>query len=155
MPKVPVPGDYKRDLSWVSIGLDFRLIRDAKGCFPVTIAGDFNAWATDWGCKKTNKRGQALLEAMSALDVVLLNTGTKTTFVKGEASSIVDLTFVSSNFMRRTAHRRRLVIYTPTATIRPFCGRYRLAQSGNQSYRRPTREGREPSFSTDNFSARL
>ena len=68
-----------------------RLIRDAKGRFPVTIAGDFNAWATDWGCKKTNKRGQALLEAMSALDVVLLNTGTKPTFVEGEASSIVDL----------------------------------------------------------------
>ncbi|KMQ86561.1 reverse transcriptase, partial [Lasius niger] len=68
-----------------------RLIKDAKEYFPVAIAGDFNAWAVDWGSKETNTKGQALLEAMSSLDVVLLNSGDEPTFAKGKASSIVDL----------------------------------------------------------------
>ena len=59
-----------------------KLARDAKDRSPVTIAGDFNAWGTDWGSQKTNAKGQALLEAMSSLDVVLLNTGIDPTFVK-------------------------------------------------------------------------
>lgn len=77
--------------------MDFlhRLTKDAKQHFPVAIAGDFNSWAVDWGSKETNARGEALLEAMAALDVVLLNSGDKPTFIRGEATSIVDLTFVS------------------------------------------------------------
>ncbi|XP_015123442.1 uncharacterized protein LOC107045635 [Diachasma alloeum] len=82
--------------------LDFlyKLTEDAKQHFPVAIAGDFNAWAVDWASKETKARGQTLLEAMSSLDVVLLNNGDKPTFVRGEKSSIVDLTFVSSNLVR-------------------------------------------------------
>lgn len=72
-----------------------RLIDDAKEHCPVAIAGDFNAWAVDWGSKETNTRGHALLEAFSNLDVVLLNTGRKWTFERGGKGSIVDLTFVS------------------------------------------------------------
>ncbi|ESN92784.1 hypothetical protein HELRODRAFT_164897 [Helobdella robusta] len=72
-----------------------RLTQSAKQHFPVAIAGDFNAWAVDWGSKETNARGNALLEAMAILDVVLLNNGDKPTFVRGEANSIVDFTFVS------------------------------------------------------------
>ncbi|XP_071442535.1 uncharacterized protein [Hetaerina americana] len=34
---------------------------------PVVIAGDFNAWATEWGSKKTNARGRALLELLQRL----------------------------------------------------------------------------------------
>ncbi|KMQ89557.1 reverse transcriptase [Lasius niger] len=34
-----------------------RLVKDAKEHFPVAIAGDFNAWAVDWGSKETNPRG--------------------------------------------------------------------------------------------------
>ena len=79
--------------------LDFldQLIDDAKSHNSVAIAGDFNAWATEWGSRKTNARGQALLEAMSLLDVVLLNDGDKPTYERDGSSSIVDLTFVSSN----------------------------------------------------------
>ncbi|CAG4973720.1 unnamed protein product [Colias eurytheme] len=72
------------------------IIDDVQSNSPVAIAGDFNAWAIDWGSKTTNDRGRALIEAMSAIDVVLLNKGNEPTFSRGEASSIVDLTFVSS-----------------------------------------------------------
>ncbi|GBO99906.1 Retrovirus-related Pol polyprotein from type-1 retrotransposable element R1 [Eumeta japonica] len=69
-----------------------RLTEDAKQHHPVAIAGDFNAWAVDWGSKQTNARGRELLEAFSTLDIVLLNSGDRPTYTKGDASSIVDLT---------------------------------------------------------------
>ena len=56
---------------------------------PVVIAGDFNAWATNWGSKWTNRRGNKLLDAMACLDVVLLNTGN---VLRDGRTSIVDLT---------------------------------------------------------------
>ena len=38
-----------------------RLVDDAKNRSPVAIAGDFNAWAVEWGSKETKQRGQTLL----------------------------------------------------------------------------------------------
>ncbi|XP_015124457.1 uncharacterized protein LOC107046370 [Diachasma alloeum] len=88
------------------------LTEDAKQHFPVAISGDFNAWAVDWGSKETNTNGQALLEAMSSLDVVLLNSGNESTFVKGERSSIVDLTYVSSALAKTKYSWKVTDIYT-------------------------------------------
>ncbi|XP_036231721.2 putative 115 kDa protein in type-1 retrotransposable element R1DM [Bactrocera oleae] len=94
--------------------IDFldRLTKDAKQYYPVAIAGDFNAWAVDWGSKYTNARGKALLEAFTTLDVVLLNSGDMPTYTKGDASSIVDLTFASSSIARKNCDWRVLNIYT-------------------------------------------
>lgn len=89
-----------------------RLSEDAKQHHPVAIAGDFNSWAVDWGSRHTNARGKALLEAFTALDVVLLNSGDTPTYAKGDASSIVDLTFVSSNLARGNYKWRVMDIYT-------------------------------------------
>lgn len=80
-----------------------RLITQAKTHHSVAIAGDFNAWALEWGSKRTNKRGKSLLESFAALDLVLLNQGNQPTYSKGEASSIIDLTFVTSNLSYRIA----------------------------------------------------
>lgn len=89
-----------------------RLTEDAKQHTHVAIAGDFNSWATDWGSRETNARGEALLEAMSTLDVVLLNSGNKPTFIRGEATSIVDLTFVSSSLVKGNHSWEVMDIYT-------------------------------------------
>ena len=56
-----------------------RLVMDARKHSPRVLAGDFNAWAAEWGSKKTGARGNELLQAMSCLDMVLLNTGMLTT----------------------------------------------------------------------------
>ncbi|CAL1671952.1 unnamed protein product [Lasius platythorax] len=88
-----------------------RLVKDAKEHFPVAIAGDFNVWAVDWGSKETNPRGRALLEAMSCLDVVLLNSGVKPTYTRGEKSSIVDLTFVGGSLGRGNSSWRVTDVY--------------------------------------------
>ena len=86
-------GEYK-------IFLD-RLVNDARDRHPVFIAGDFNAWATEWGSRESNDRGVALLEAFATLQLVLLNTGNKPTFQRGNATSIVDLTWVSSSMFSK------------------------------------------------------
>lgn len=68
---------------------------------PVLIAGDFNAWAIEWGCPRTNPRGRVLLEALSALGVVLMNIGNEQTFSRGVGGSTIDVTFASSSIAER------------------------------------------------------
>lgn len=72
-----------------------RLTDVLTGKSPLVIAGDFNAWSTQWGSRETTRRGQDLLEALARLNVELANTGDKSTFRRNGVSSIIDLTFCS------------------------------------------------------------
>lgn len=63
---------------------------------PVVIAGDFNAWSIEWGSRETDRRSKAIQEAFSSLNLILMNEGNTSTYRKGAASSIIDLTFISS-----------------------------------------------------------
>lgn len=67
------------------------LTADLMGRRPVVIAGDFNAWAVEWGSRSTNQRGQILLESLAMLDVDLANVGTKSTYSWNGAESIIDV----------------------------------------------------------------
>jgi hypothetical protein len=67
---------------------------------PVVIGGDFNAWAIEWGSRRTNARGCSLLEALAKLDVTLSNEGTVSTYRKDGRESIIDVTFCSPSLMR-------------------------------------------------------
>lgn len=67
---------------------------------PIVIAGDFNAWAVEWGSRYTDNRGQALLEAFSLLDVELANNGNEFTFFRNGRNSVIDITFASSELAR-------------------------------------------------------
>ncbi|XP_062538383.1 uncharacterized protein LOC134206673 [Armigeres subalbatus] len=62
---------------------------------PVVIAGDFNAWAVEWGSRVTNTRGYVLQEALAKLDVRLCNEGSVSTFRRDGRESIIDITFCS------------------------------------------------------------
>ncbi|KAH8256521.1 hypothetical protein KR032_001946, partial [Drosophila birchii] len=65
-----------------------EVVDDARGKRNVIIAGDFNAWATEWGSSNTNSRGRTLLEAFASLD-----------------GSVVDLTFCSNSVFQRARWR--------------------------------------------------
>ncbi|XP_043862801.1 uncharacterized protein LOC122756649 [Drosophila santomea] len=78
-----------------------ELANDARGERNVVIAGDFNAWAEEWGSVHTNARGRTLQEAFASMDVALLNTGTEHTFSRAGAGSVVDLTFCSGSLFQR------------------------------------------------------
>ncbi|XP_058806558.1 uncharacterized protein LOC131672972 [Phymastichus coffea] len=77
-----------------------RLMKDVKEHSPAVVAGDFNAWAVEWGSRWNNNRGNELLETMSYLDLELLNTGSMPTYERDGRSSIVDLTFVNAGIVR-------------------------------------------------------
>jgi len=73
-----------------------KRLQDARKNRPAVIAVDFNAWAPEWGSPRTNARGKPLLESFAALDLELLNSGTKPTFSRAGTSFIIDLTFVNA-----------------------------------------------------------
>lgn len=80
-----------------------RLVIAVRGHKPLVIAGDFNAWATDWGSRTTSARGMALLDAFTSLDVVLANTGDAHTFKRGGVGSVIDITFMSPSLITKCA----------------------------------------------------
>ncbi|XP_058817343.1 uncharacterized protein LOC131680645 [Topomyia yanbarensis] len=62
---------------------------------PVVIAGDFNAWAVEWGSRFTNSRGSSLLEAFAKLNIDVANDGTASTFRRDGRNSVIYDTFCS------------------------------------------------------------
>jgi len=60
----------------------------------VVLAGDFNAWNTEWGSRVNNPRGCLLSDLAISLGLTLANTGTVPTFVRGTATSVIDVTFL-------------------------------------------------------------
>ncbi|KAL7294440.1 hypothetical protein TKK_0012437 [Trichogramma kaykai] len=74
-----------------------NITEEARGKRPLVIAGDFNAWSTEWGCRATRPRAPILLDSLALLDAVLLNTGIVPTFNGRQGSSVIDLTFVSES----------------------------------------------------------
>uniref|UniRef100_A0ABD2W8R2 Endonuclease/exonuclease/phosphatase domain-containing protein n=2 Tax=Trichogramma kaykai TaxID=54128 RepID=A0ABD2W8R2_9HYME len=74
-----------------------NITEESRGKRPLFIAGDFNAWSTEWGCWTTRPRAPILLDSLALLDAVLLNTGDVPTFNGRQGSSVVDLTFVSES----------------------------------------------------------
>ncbi|XP_062557410.1 uncharacterized protein LOC134222282 [Armigeres subalbatus] len=72
---------------------------------PVVIAGDFNAWAVEWGSRCTNPRGWSLLEAFARLNVDLINEGSTSTYRRDGRESIIDVTFCSPALARNTNWR--------------------------------------------------
>ncbi|XP_011858908.1 PREDICTED: uncharacterized protein LOC105556426, partial [Vollenhovia emeryi] len=67
---------------------------------PVLVAGDFNAWHTSWGSRRTNSKGQALDEWAAEHGLVLRNEGRTPTCVRTQGESIVDLTWATSSAAR-------------------------------------------------------
>jgi len=79
------------------------IIQDAQDKSPIIIAGDFNAWSTDWGSKRNNPRGLILADTLAHLNACLLNNGSKSTYSMGGRESIIDLTFASPELARNAA----------------------------------------------------
>lgn len=79
-----------------------QLTADAQSNPPVVIAGDFNAWAIEWGSRQSNARGRCLLEAFASLPITLLNHGNGSTFRGAGGSSVIDISFVSESLVART-----------------------------------------------------
>lgn len=60
----------------------------------IIIIGDFNAWSTVWGSRKTDKRGEAILDWVMSRNFTILNDGSPT-FMTTKTESCLDLTICS------------------------------------------------------------
>lgn len=49
-----------------------ELANDIRGCSKDLVAGDFDAWAQDWGCSRINALGRVVRETFAYHDLVLL-----------------------------------------------------------------------------------
>ncbi|XP_037931330.1 uncharacterized protein LOC119666122 [Teleopsis dalmanni] len=77
-----------------------RLSGTIRNKTPIIVAGDFNAWAVEWGSSNTTRRGRALLETFTSLNLIQLNNGHSPTFDNGRGVSYIDLTFASPSLVR-------------------------------------------------------
>ncbi|CAB0041798.1 unnamed protein product, partial [Trichogramma brassicae] len=89
-----------------------NITEDARGKRPLIIAGDFNAWSTEWGCRATRQRATTLLDALAPLEAVLLNTGNTPTFTGALGYSVVDLTFASDTLASQVTSWAVSELYT-------------------------------------------
>ncbi|CAB0030690.1 unnamed protein product [Trichogramma brassicae] len=89
-----------------------NITEEARGKRPLIIAGDLNAWSTEWGCRATRQRATTLLDALAPLEAVLLNTGNTPTFTSALGYSVVDLTFASDTLAPRMTSWTVSELYT-------------------------------------------
>jgi len=63
----------------------------------IILGGDFNSYSRLWGSQITNRRGEKVESWAACLDLTLHNDGVTYTCVRPQGSSIVDLTWSSSD----------------------------------------------------------
>lgn len=63
----------------------------------IIVGGDFNAKSKTWGGEEENQRGVLTKEFMAVNNLTLVNHGTTPTFRRGNQTSFIDLTLISTN----------------------------------------------------------
>lgn len=76
-------------------------IRAVEPGIPLLIAGDFNARSAVWGDWCQDLRGNELSSLLDSLELIVMNEGSKPTFVGRGRGSIVDITAVSEHITSR------------------------------------------------------
>ncbi|EFA13619.2 Putative 115 kDa protein in type-1 retrotransposable element R1DM-like Protein [Tribolium castaneum] len=60
------------------------------------VLGEFNGKSPLWGSPKKDEKGDYWVQWISARDMVVLNTGLRPTFVRGESESYIDVTMATN-----------------------------------------------------------
>lgn len=66
---------------------------------PLVVVGDFKAWTLEWDRRVTNKWGEIYLDLTAALELTLLDSGTKLRFTQYESNFILGVTFPNGEFI--------------------------------------------------------
>lgn len=78
------------------------------------ILGDINAKSPMWGSPVTDRKGEHWMEWISASDIVVLNTGLKPTFVRGNTESFIDVSMATNKIARQVRNWKVLDAETLT-----------------------------------------
>ncbi|XP_033225993.1 uncharacterized protein LOC117178676 [Belonocnema kinseyi] len=65
------------------------------------VSGNFNAKSSQWGMKRTDRRGKILTEWLAQNDLIVQNNGDKLTFIRREYGSILDLNLATNTIGSR------------------------------------------------------
>ncbi|KMQ84870.1 reverse transcriptase, partial [Lasius niger] len=84
--------DFNSILDEISLVLSNRVDK-------LVIGGDFNAKACLWGALRTDGRGRLISIWAAERDLRVANTGNRPTCVRAQGTSIVDITWVSSDIL--------------------------------------------------------
>lgn len=99
-------GDFQTKLD----GLE-DAARDMRG--NLIIAGDFNAKAIEWGENAPDSRGRQVMEMVARLGLVVLNTGSLSTFRRpGYRETIIDVSLANERLLPRVVGWKVIDDYT-------------------------------------------
>lgn len=93
------PKNSRENLEKILDAVERRLTNRGKN--QIILAGDFNAKAKLWGCRRDCGKGKALRDWAAAQNLSILNEGTESTCIRPLGESIVDLTWVSGKAKHR------------------------------------------------------
>lgn len=95
-----------------------RSLETARG--EILISGDFNSKSPEWGDHRLDTRGKLTSQLLARWQFTIANSGSAPTFIRGEASSVIDLTFTTDGLAQRTeiggCSVRKLSVTTSTST---------------------------------------
>lgn len=86
--------DFERDLD----ALD-QSFQTAHG--EILVTGDFNAKSPEWGDHRFDRRGELVSQLLVKWKFTVANSGNSPTFQRGEARSVIDLTFSTEKLARK------------------------------------------------------
>lgn len=68
-------------------------VRSSDPNTTIILGGDFNAWFQEWGSAQNDARGDQLADLAASLDLYTENIGSKATYQRINAESVIDVTF--------------------------------------------------------------
>ena len=99
----------------------------------VVVNGDFNAWSTVWGCRRTDGRGLVLMDWIAETGLILVNNGAVATCVRGLSESVIDLTLCNRLIGNRIHNWR---VLTEQETLKKYLSMHgRLTGTPGQATR--------------------
>jgi len=114
------------------------------------IAGDFNAKASLWGSRVTDRRGSVVERWAAGLGLNIVNIGSKPTCVRHNGTSIVDLTWASGDIFRLLSGWQ---VLSDVASLSDH--RYIAFRVGDPHSRRATVNSRFPRWNTKTLDREL
>lgn len=86
------------------------------------VAGDFNSHSAEWGSATEDARGSLLSDFAASLELVVCNVGSKPTYRRVNAATVIDVTFSRSGGNRRLVSDWTVITGCYTASDHEYIG---------------------------------
>lgn len=84
--------------------LELSILNQPRAPVNLVVAGDFNSHSPEWGSARLDPKGSLLSDFATSLGLSVCNVGTRPTFSRVNAKSVIDVT------LERASHRERQLV---------------------------------------------